>query len=102
MKTIIRKTAIVAAFIFAAATSSFKANAQEDNLVYERRSNPSIGITIPNAVGASFLIKDQKGTIVYEGKVKSDKTFYIPTKKLGTGKFYFYVGSIAVQSFQVK
>jgi hypothetical protein len=102
MKTIIRKTAIVAAFIFTIAASSFKANAQEDNLVYERNTNPSIGITIPNAVGASFSIKDQKGTVVYSGKVKSVKTFYIPTKKLGTGKFYFYVGSVAMQSFQVK
>ncbi|KAA5534930.1 hypothetical protein F0919_10040 [Taibaiella lutea] len=102
MKTIIRKTAIAAAFIFAVVTSSFNANAQEDNLVYEINSNPSIGITIPNAVGASYLIKNQNGAIVYKGQVKSDKTFYIPTKKLGTGKFCFYIGSLAIQSFQVK
>lgn len=80
MKTIVRKIAIAAAFILAVLTSSFNANAQEDNLVYERSANPSIGITIPNAVGASYLIKNQKGTIVYEGKVKSDKTFYISTE----------------------
>lgn len=102
MKTIIRKIAIAAAFMFAVVTSSFNVNAEEKSLVYERKFNPSIGITIPNAVGASYLIKDHKGTVVYQGKVKNNKTFYIPVKKLGKGKFYFYIGSVAVQSFLVK
>jgi hypothetical protein len=102
MKTIIRKTTIAVSLILALTASSFKAHAQNDKFVYRRSTNPSIGITIPNATGAPFIIKDKKGNIVYSGTVKSDKTFYIPTGKLGTGTFCFFIGSFALQEFQVK
>jgi hypothetical protein len=100
MKNILRQSAIAASLIFALAASSFKANATK--LVYERSTNPSIGITVANAVGASFVVKDKKGNIVYEGKVASDKTFYIPTGKLGSGTFQFFIGQLAIQTFIVK
>ena len=102
MKTFARKSATALTLILALAASSFNANAQEDKLVYERSSNPSIGITVDNAVGATYTIKDEKGGVVYSGKVKSTQTFYIPCSKLGVGTFHFYIGSLAIQAFQIK
>jgi PKD repeat protein len=102
MKNIIRKSVIAASFVLAIAATSFKANAQEDKLVYSKAYNASIGITVENAVGANFVIKDKKGNIIFKGTVKSDKTFYIPTDKLGKGEYQFQIGSLVLQEFIIK
>jgi hypothetical protein len=102
MKTLIRKSVIAATLLFTIAASSFKANAQDDKLVYQRKINTSIGITVANATGADYTIKDKKGNVVHRGKVKSAKTFYIPTGKLGTGTFCFCIGNLLIQEFEVK
>jgi PKD repeat protein len=102
MKNIIRKSVIAASFVIAIAASSFKANAQEDKLVYNKAHNASIGITVENAVGANYVIKDKKGNIIFKGTVKSDKTFYISTDKLGKGEYQFQIGSLVLQEFIIK
>lgn len=100
MKTIIRKSVIAATLALTIAASSFSAKAE--TLVYNRQSNPAIGITVENATGASFTVKDKKGNIVLQGTVKNDKTFFISTSKLGKGTYKFYIGQLAVQEFTIK
>lgn len=102
MKTFIRKTAIATALILTAAASSFTATAQENKLVYSKTSNPAIGITVDNATGASYSIKDKAGNIVLTGIVKGNKTFYIPTGKLAKGTYRFVMGSLVLQEFEIK
>jgi PKD repeat protein len=102
MKTFIRKSVIAASFVLAIAASSFKANAQEDKLVYNKAYNTTIGITVENAIGANYVIKDKKGNIIFKGTVKSDKTFYIQTDKLGKGEYQFQIGSLVLQEFIIK
>lgn len=102
MKNIIRKTVTAASFIIAIATSSFSANAQDGKLIYNKNTNPSIGITVENATGANYVVKDEKGNIVLQGKVKSNKTFFIPTAKLNTGAYQFFIGNLPVQQFNIK
>jgi len=102
MKNIIRKSVIAASFVIAIAASSFKANATENKLVYDKSQNAKIGITVENATGASFTIKDKRGNVVYQGKVKSDKTFYIPTDKLAKGEYQFQMGILVLQEFVIK
>jgi hypothetical protein len=102
MKTLIRKSAIAASLILALAASSFKANAQDNKLVYDITQNSSIGIKVENAVGASYVIKDKKGNIIHKGIVKSDKTFYISISKLGKGEYQFQIGSLVLQEFIIK
>ena len=101
MKNLIRKTALAASLILAVAATSFKANAQ-DKLVYDKTHNTAIGITIANATGADYVIKDKRGNIIYRGTVKSDKTFYIPTSKLGKGEYQFQIGCLVLQEFVIK
>ncbi|MFA6056645.1 MAG: hypothetical protein WC756_00495 [Taibaiella sp.] len=102
MKNIIRKSVIAASFVIAIAASSFNANAQDGKLVYNKTYNTTIGITVENAVGADYVIKDKKGNIIFKGTVKSDKTFYIPTGKLGKGEYQFQIGSLVLQEFIIK
>ncbi len=102
MKNIIRKSVIAASFVIAITASSFKANAQDTKLVYDKSVNPSIGITIENAIGAIYEVKDKKGNTIMTGKVKSDKTFYITTSKLNAGAYKFYVSNTAIQDFVIK
>lgn len=102
MKTFIRKSVIVATLILAVATSSFQAKAQDEKLIYNQSHNSTIGITVANAVGASYVIKDKKGNIIYTGIIKSDKTFYIATAKLGKGEYKFQIGSLILQEFIIK
>ena len=102
MKNIIRKSVIAASFVIAIAASSFKANAQDDKLVYDKSVNPTIGITIENANGATYLIKDRKGNTVYKGTVKGDKTIFISTLKLSKGEYRFQLGNHVLQSFEIK
>lgn len=102
MKTIIRKTVTAAAFVIAIAASSFSANAQDGKLIYNKNTNPSIGITVENATGASYVVKDEKGNIVLQGRVKNNKTFFIPTAKLNTGAYQFFIGNLPVQEFSIK
>jgi hypothetical protein len=102
MKTLINKSVIIAALAITFITSSFKAEAQNNNLVYDKTYNASIGITVENAIGASYMIKDISGNIVLKGKVKSDKTFYIPTSKLVNGSYRFFIGSLVIQEFVIK
>src|SRR6218665_3689772 len=97
MKTIIRKAVVAASFVIAIAASSFTTYAQDNKLVYNKSANPSIGITVENADGASYIVKDKKGNVVLQGKVKSNKTFFIPTTKLNAGTYQFFVAGTAVQ-----
>lgn len=101
MKTIIRKSAIAASLIIALAASSFQATAQ-NSLIYRMAQNDAIGITVDNATGANYTVKDEKGNIVWKGTVKSDKTFYIPTRKLGKGNYRFFIGHMAIQQFSIQ
>ena len=100
MKNIIRKSVIAATLALTIAASSFSAKAEA--LVYNRESNPTIGVTVENATGAAFTVKDQKGNVVLKGTVKSDKTFFISTGKLGKGTYKFFIGNLAVQEFTIK
>lgn len=101
MKTLLRNSVIAASLLltFAAATPAI---AQDNVPVYNKAANRSIGITVANATGASFVIKDQKGTVVYQGTVKNDKTFFISTGKLTRGTYRFVVGSLVLQEFVIK
>lgn len=100
MKTIIRKSVIAATIALSLAATSFSATAK--TLVYDKQANPNIGITVENATGATFTIKDEKGNIVLSGTVKNDKTFFISTQKLEKGTYKFYIGSFVIQEFAIK
>ncbi|WP_162903022.1 hypothetical protein [Taibaiella koreensis] len=102
MKTLLRKSLIAASFVMTLAASAFPAMAQDNIPVYLKAANPSIGIAVANATGASFAIKDQKGNTVMQGTVKNDKTFFIPTSKLGKGTYRFVMGSLVLQEFIIK
>jgi hypothetical protein len=102
MKTILRKSAIAASLIIALAAASFQSHAENGSLDNEITSNVSVAIKVKNAVGAAFVIKNEKGTVVYEGTVKNNKTFYIPGRKLGAGTFYIQVANAATHTFQVQ
>ena len=102
MKNIFRKSAIAAAFVIAIASASFNAHATENKLVYDKSQNEKIGITVENATGASYIIKDKSGKVVYQGKVKDNKTFYIPTDKMAKGAYQFQMGSLVLQEFVIK
>lgn len=102
MKTILRKSVIAATLALTLAASSFSTNAAGNTLVYDRESNPTIGITVENATGANFTVKDKKGNVVLQGTVKNDKTFFIPTGKLGKGTYRFFIGHLAIQEFTIK
>jgi len=102
MKTFIRKSVIAASFAIALLAANFPTHAQDEKLVYNQSSNSAIGVKVENAVGASFVIKDKKGNIVHRGTVKSDKTFYISTAKLGKGEYQFQMGSLVLQEFVIK
>ena len=102
MKTFIRKTAIATALIFTIAASSFQATAQENKLVYSKSNNPAIGITIGNASGASYSIKNKAGNTVLTGIVKDNKIFYIATGKLAKGTYRFVIGSLVLQEFEIR
>jgi len=100
MKTLLRKSAIAAALLMTLAASAVQA---QDNVpVYLKATNPSIGIAVANATGASFAIKDQKGNVVLQGTVKNDKTFFISTGKLNKGTYRFVMGSLVLQEFIIK
>lgn len=98
MKTLLRQTALT--LLLAAATLS--AGAQNNKLVYKQAANPSIGITVANATGTDYKIRDAQGNVVLSGTVKSDKTFYIDTGKLGKGNYRFMIGSLVLQEFEIK
>lgn len=102
MKTFIRKSATITVIAIAFIASAFRTEAQVNKWVYEKASNPSIGITVENAVGADYIIKDAAGNTVLQGKVKSKKTFYISTSKLANGAYRFYIGNMVVQEFAIK
>ncbi len=75
----------------------------DNTLVYERSLNASIGITANySAVGNTYTITDANGKTVMTGTIRSGKTFYIPTSKLGNGVYRFQIGSQIVQQFVIK
>lgn len=102
MKTLIRKTTLVAALVTAALISFCPSQAENNKLVYHKACNSSIGITVENAAGADYSIKNDKGNIVVQGKVKSDKTFYIPIAKMNAGSYRFFIGNMIIREFSVK
>ena len=101
MKTLLRKTAIITTLALTLATS-FKATAQENKPLYRQSTNPTIGITVENATGRSYNIRDKKGNVILTGVVKNDKTFFIPTQKLGKGTYQFVIGSLVLQEFEIR
>lgn len=101
MKTLLRKLATTAAFVMVLATPALQGQAQ-DKWVYHKALNSTIGITVENAAGGSYVIKDQNGNIALEGKIKSDKTFYIPTSKFAPGTYRFCMGSLSLQEFEIR
>jgi hypothetical protein len=79
MKTFIRKSIIAASFVVATVVSSFNVNAGNNHtLVYDKAHNTSIGITVKHATGAEYIIRDKKGNLVLQGKIRNNKTFFIP------------------------
>lgn len=101
MKKTIRKTAIAAALFVAALASTFQANAQDEKLSYSKARHSAIGITVDNATGAAYVIKDKNGNIVLQGKIKNNKTFFISTAKLSKGSYQFVIGSLVLQEFEI-
>lgn len=102
MKTLLRKSAIITASLLLIAVSVFNVQAQDTRPVYNKAYNRSIGITVANATGAQYVVKDKKGNIVLKGTVKSDKTFFIPISRLTAGIYHFYVGNYSIQEFIVE
>jgi hypothetical protein len=102
MKTFVRKSVIAASFAFAIAASAFNANAKNNTLVYDKALNTSIGITVEHATGAEYIIRDKKGNIVLQGRIKNNKTFFIPTSKLNFGSYQFSLGNVILQEFVIK
>lgn len=102
MKTFIRKSVIAASFVLVIAAASFGANAKNNTLIYDRAHNTSIGIAVEHGTGAEYTIRDQKGNIVLQGLIKSNKTFFIPTSKLKSGSYLFSLGNVVLQEFVIK
>lgn len=72
-------------------------------LVYERSLNPSIGITADySAIGSTYTITDARGKTIMTGTIRSGKTFYIPTGKLGNGVYRFQIGGQVLQQFMIR
>jgi hypothetical protein len=101
MKNSFKKSAIAASLLFVLAAASFKSQAQEVTSFNDTYTNVSVAITVKNADGAAYVIKNEKGLVVYTGRIKNNKTFHIPGRKLGVGTFYFYVGNQVYQTFEV-
>ncbi|WP_118949666.1 hypothetical protein [Taibaiella helva] len=102
MKTLLRKTAIVTALICATTLSAFSAGAREQKLVYSKARHSTIGITVGNATGAAYMIKDKNGNTVLTGKIKDRKTFFVSTAKLGKGSYRFVIGNLVLQEFEIR
>jgi phosphate-selective porin len=102
MKTFIRKSVITISVVLAATVSAFNATAKNNTLVYDKAPNTSIGIAVEHATGAEYTIRDQKGNIVLQGRIKNNKTFFIPTSKLKSGSYQFSLGNMILQEFVIK
>ena len=102
MKNIIRKSVIAASFVLAIAASAFNTNAKSNTFVYNKAHNTSIGITVEHATGAEYIIRDKKGNIVLQGRIKNNKTFFISTSKLNSGVYQFFLGNMILQEFVIK
>jgi hypothetical protein len=102
MKTFIRKSLIIASVVLATIVSALNAHAKNNTLVYDKTHNTSIGIAVEHATGAEYTIRDQKGNIVLQGRIKDNKTFFIPTSKLKSGSYRFSLGSMILQEFEIK
>jgi hypothetical protein len=102
MKSFIRKSVIVATLLLAVTASSFTAQAKSNKLVYDRSVNSSIGIRVENASGATFVIRNHKGAVVHQGRIKNNNKFYIPTNGLGRGSYSFVIGDTVLQEFVIR
>jgi hypothetical protein len=102
MKTFIRKSVITVSVLLAATVSAFNVNAKNNTLVYDKAHNTAIGIAVEHATGAEYTIRDQKGNIVLQGRIKNNKTFFIPTSKLKSGSYQFSLGNMILQEFVIK
>lgn len=102
MKPFIRKSVLTLSLLLTTVCAALQVNAQDDKPVYRKASNPSIGITVANATGAAYIIRDKAGNIVLKGTIKNDKTFYINTGKLDKGAYQFVIGSLVLQEFVLR
>lgn len=101
MKTIIRKSATAAALLLTLAASSLSAQAKSSCPVYKRSLNSKIGVSVENATGAKYKIRNSKGEVVLEGQVKDSGKFYIPTGALAKGVYHFMIGNMVWQEFVI-
>jgi hypothetical protein len=101
MKNFLRQAVLTSTLIIALAVPAL-AKATNNALVYDRSINSSIGISVDNATGHSYQIKDRKGRVVLSGKIKSVKTFYIATGKLEKGSYTFTINGNTLQEFIIK
>ncbi len=102
MKTIIRKSIVTATLLLAVTASALHTQAKSSKLVYDRSVNNTIGVTVENATGARFEIRNSKGNTVHEGKVKSSNRFYIPTSGLAKGTYQFVIGNTTLREFVIR
>jgi len=79
------------------------AQAKGTSLAYSRTANAQIGITAGNqvTVGSIYKITDASGKVVFQGRIKSRNTFYIPTNKLANGSYTFSVDGYQLQDFSL-
>lgn len=102
MKKLVKHMILGLSFVALSSVPTFAA-LNSEVLVYEKDSNPSIGIRVENANGIKYCIKDAKGNIVMEGRVVgSKKDLLVSLHKLGKGAYRFYLGADQVQEFVVK
>lgn len=99
MQPIFRKATLLALLL---AVTSVPLSARNGKPVYQKAHNPHIGITVENAVGAPYTIRNEEGKIIVSGAVKSDKTFFISTGKLAKGAYRFMIGSLVLQEFIIR
>lgn len=102
MKIFIRKSLVAASLTLTIAASAFNTNAKNNTLVYDKALNPAIGITVEHATGAEYTISDKKGNIVLQGRIKSNKMFFIPISGLNSGAYQFSLGNVVLQEFAIK
>lgn len=102
MKTLLRKTVLATALICTTALSAFSAGAQNEKLVYSKARHSTIGITVGNATGAAYAIKDKNGNTVLTGKIKDNKTFFVSTARLSKGSYRFMIGNLVLQEFEIR
>lgn len=101
MKPFFLKSLTIASLMLVITASSLQVTAQSSTLIYERSTNSNINISSDNAVGCTYEIRDKKGNVVMNGKIRYAK-FSIPTDKLTNGIYHFSINGNILQAFIIK